>query len=107
VLAEGRGAAGVTGLDEGAWVVTVGQNLLAEELHAADREAETPPVARVRPVPWDRVLALQDLQDEDLLEGFLDKQRKVAAALGAEIPESEDAVEQVLAEAAAKGSGGQ
>jgi len=74
----------------------VGQNLLAEELHAADRDEESPALARVRPVPWDRVLALQDLQDEDLLEGFLDKQRKVAAALGAEIPESEDAVVRVL-----------
>ena len=105
VLAEGRGAAGVTGLDEGAWVVTVGQNLLAEELQAVDRDSPT--VARIRPVPWERVLALQGLQDEDLLEGFLDKQRKVAAALGAEIPESEDAVEKVLAEAAANGSGGQ
>jgi hypothetical protein len=107
VLAEGRGAAGVTGLDQGAWVVTVGQNLLAEELQAADRDQDSPTVARIRAIPWDRVLALQDLQDEDLLEGFLDKQRKVAAALGAEIPESEDSVEQVLAEAAANGSGGQ
>jgi hypothetical protein len=58
-------------------------------------------VARVRPVPWERVLALQDLQDEDLLAGFLDKQRAVAGALGAEIPESEDAVDRVLAEAEA------
>lgn len=101
VLAEGRGAAGVKDLGEGAWVVTVGQNLLAEELHAADRKEEGPTVARVRPVPWERVLALQELQDDDLLEGFLDKQRKVAAALGAEIPESEDAVDRVLAEAEA------
>jgi RND family efflux transporter MFP subunit len=107
VLAEGRGAAGVTGLDEGAWVVTVGQNLLAEELRTADRDQDSPTEARIRPVPWERVLALQDLQDEDLLEGFLDKQRKVAAALGAEIPESEDAVERVLAEAAANGPGRQ
>jgi HlyD family secretion protein len=106
VLAEGHGAVGVRGLDAEAWVVTVGHYLLGEELQAADRDA-APVVARVRPVPWDRVLALQDLQDEDLLEGFLDKQRKVAAALGADIPESEDAVEQVLAEAAANESGGQ
>ncbi len=101
VLAEGRGAAGVTEIDEGAWVVTVGQNLLGGELQAAERSEEGPTVARVRPVPWKRVLALQDLQDDDLLEGFLDKQRKVAAALGAEIPESEDAVDRVLAEAEA------
>ena len=96
VLAEGRGTAGVTEIEEGAWVVTVGQNLLGGPLQGADRRGEEPTVARVRPIPWGRVLALQDLQDEDLLEGFLDKQRKVAAALGAEIPESEDAVVRVL-----------
>jgi RND family efflux transporter MFP subunit len=107
VLAEGRGAAGVTGLDQEAWVVTVGQNLLREELQTADRDEGSPAVARVRPVPWARVLALQDLQDEDLLEGFLDKQRKVAATLGAEIPESEDEVDRVLAETVASGPGEQ
>ncbi len=115
VLAEGRGAAGVTGVDEGTWVVTVGQHLLAPELRAAAeaREATAAPgsapgpaappttTARVRPVAWERVLELQDLQDEDLLEGFLDKQRKVAAALGTEIPDSEDVVDRVLEEAAA------
>ena len=101
VVGEGRGAAGVTGIDDGAWVVTVGQNLLGGAQRAAGPAGEGPSAARVRPVPWDRVLALQDLQDEDLLEGFLDKQRKVAAGLGAEIPASEDAVDRVLAEAAA------
>jgi HlyD family secretion protein len=101
VLAEGRGAAGVTEIEEGAWVVTVGQHLLGGKLQAAYRSEDGPTVARVRPVPWKRVLALQDLQDDDLLEGFLDKQRKVAAALGAEIPESEDAVDRVLSEAEA------
>jgi hypothetical protein len=55
----------------------------------------------VRPVAWERVQALQALQDEDLLEGFLDKQRKLAAAIGAQIPESEDVVDRVLEEAAA------
>lgn len=103
VLAEGRGAAGVNGLEEGDWVVTVGQHLLSAELRAARSQGEAAEgaMARIRPVEWNRVLELQDLQDEDLLEGFLDKQRKVAAALGAEIPESEDAVDQVLEEAAA------
>ena len=91
-------------------MVTVGQHLLAAELRlAAEASGDaasgvssvvTTP-ARVRPVPWERVLELQDLQSEDLLEGFLDKQRAVAAALGAEIPESEDVVDQVLEEAAA------
>ena len=52
----------------------------------------------MRPVSWQRVAALQSLQNEDLLADFLDKQRKVAAALGAEIPESEDIVDRVMAE---------
>ena len=34
---------------------------------------------------------------EDLLADFLDKQRRVAAALGTEIPESESVVQRVLA----------
>jgi RND family efflux transporter MFP subunit len=109
VLAEGRSAAGVSGIEEGTWVVTVGQHLLAAELRAAAELAEAASgsgwltglttAAKVRPVSWERVLELQDLQDEDLLEGFLDKQRTVAAALGAEIPESEDVVDRVLEEA--------
>ena len=109
VLAEGRGAAGVGGIEQGAWVVTVGQHLLSSELRSVSRSAsgaegrtanETP--ARIRPVTWEHVLELQSLQDEDLLEGFLDKQRTVAAALGADIPASEDEVDRVLEQAAAK-----
>jgi multidrug efflux pump subunit AcrA (membrane-fusion protein) len=103
LLAEGRGAAGVTGIEEGEWVVTVGQHLLGAERPAAEASGmASGPSARVRPVSWERVLELQDLQDEDLLEDFLDKQRHVAAALGAEIPESEDVVDRVLEEAASK-----
>ena len=109
VLAEGRGAAGVTGLEEGDWVVTVGQHLLNAERRSlaasSGATGDSPPDgvrARIRPVSWAHVLELQDLQDEDLLEGFLEKQRLVAAALGAEIPDSEDAVDQVLEQAAAR-----
>ena len=96
-------------LEEGSWVVTVGQHLLSSELRAAVESAtggaslaanETS--ARIRPVTWDHVLELQGLQNEDLLEGFLAKQRTVAAALGAEIPASEDLVDQVLENAEAK-----
>lgn len=107
VLAEGRGAAGVEGIGEGSWVVTVGQNLLGggPGASAAATGSSSGTLARVRAVPWEHVVALQELQDEDLLEGFLDKQRKVAAALGAEIPASEDAVERVLAAADAAASG--
>ena len=112
ILAEGRGAAGVTGIAADAWVVTVGQHLLNEQSQLAAKATgpgsdEGPKgvgtaVARIRPTSWDRVMELQDLQDEDLLESFLDKQRTIAAALGAEIPASEEVVEQVLEEAAAK-----
>lgn len=113
LLAEGRDAAGVAGIEPGTWVVTVGQHLLSTELQAAAASGEPAPgsgprgdrsttTARIRPVSWDRVLELQDLQDEDLLEGFLDKQRQIAAALGAEIPASEDVVDQVLEQAASK-----
>lgn len=109
VLAVGRGVAGVSGIEEGAWVVTLGQHLLgggsglampgvpADSAGAPGRELQ----ARVRPISWERVLELQNLQDEDLLQGFLAKQRTVAAALGAEIPASEEEVERVLAAAAA------
>ena len=112
VLAEGGGVSGVAGVDEGAWVVTVGQHLLASELRTAAVAAETGAVsddgiaARVRPVAWERVLGLQSLQDEDLLAGFLDKQRKVAAALGAEIPASEDEVDRVMQAARAQAAQG-
>jgi len=106
VLAEGGGVAGIEGVEEGSWVVTVGQHLIATQAESPQAgpeagSASTAVAVRVRPVSWQRVRDLQNLQDEDLLEGFLDRQRKVAAALGAEIPESEDAVNRVLEEAAA------
>lgn len=81
VLAEGRGLVGVTGIREGEWVVTVGQNLLAED------GAES---ARVRPTTWDRVLQLQGLQREDLLRSFLDKQQRWARTRGAEPPSRDE-----------------
>ena len=79
VLAEGRGRTGVRGVEPGEWVVTVGQQLLA------GRES---PRARVRSVAWQRVLELQELQREDLLRGFLERQRRSARERGAEIPSS-------------------
>ncbi len=77
VLAEGRSTIGVTGIEEGEWVVTVGQNLLA----ADDRGT-----ARARAGSWERIERLQALQREDLLNGFLDKQRRLAEQLGADLP---------------------
>jgi multidrug efflux pump subunit AcrA (membrane-fusion protein) len=81
VLADGRATVGVGGLEEGDWVVTVGQHLLA-------RDGDT--TARVRATTWDRVLELQDLQREDLLQSFLDRQQEWARTRGAEPPTNEE-----------------
>jgi RND family efflux transporter MFP subunit len=116
VLAEGGGTMGVGNLDEGDWVVVVGQHMLHErardEAGRRDGDAASGPattaLGRVRPTSWERIQGLQSLQREDLLAGFLDKQQKVAAALGAEIPESEDEVDRVLGKAAgATAAGGE
>jgi RND family efflux transporter MFP subunit len=75
VVAEGRDSIGISGVEQGEWIVTVGQHLLAEE------GVET---ARVRPTTWERVVSLQSLQREDLLRGFLEKQRRIAEERGAD-----------------------
>jgi hypothetical protein len=75
----------VDGVDEDEWVVTVGQHLLQESLDTTDGGELA---ARVRPTSWGRILELAELQREDLLAGFLAKQRIVARTLGAELPES-------------------
>ena len=93
VLAEGRSRVVVAGVEADEWVVTLGQHLLQERL---DEGAGETLLARVRPVPWGHVLALESLQREDLLEGFLAKQRVVAGALGAELPENSAVVDEVL-----------
>jgi HlyD family secretion protein len=77
VVAEGRAVLGVDGVEPGEWVVVVGQHLLA-----GDEE----PRARVRATSWERVLALQDLQREDLLASFLDRQQRMARERGATPP---------------------
>ncbi|HSM50574.1 MAG TPA: efflux RND transporter periplasmic adaptor subunit [Thermoanaerobaculia bacterium] len=94
VLADGQGRSGVEGVEEGEWVVSVGQHLLHEQMQAAAASSTT---ARVRPTSWRRVLELQGLQREDLLEGFLAKQRRLAGVLGAELPASSEAVDEALA----------
>ena len=86
-LAEGRGTAGVRGVEEGEWVVTLGQHLLNDVMQAEGADTAT---ARVRPASWEVVLGLQSLQREDLLQTFLDKQRSLARRLGAEIPAADD-----------------
>ena len=72
IVAEGRELAGVTGIDEGDWVVTVGHDLLYD---APGDEPE----ARVRPMSWNRILSLQRYRDQDLLERFMERHQEVAS----------------------------
>ncbi|MBD3403860.1 efflux RND transporter periplasmic adaptor subunit [candidate division GN15 bacterium] len=65
VVAKGRLSAGVTGIDSGRWVVTIGQDLLGSDTGSA----------RVRPVDWEWVEKLQQLQREDLLDEIIRKQQ--------------------------------
>lgn len=71
ILAEGQQLAGVRGIDPGTWIVTVGQNLLST--NSSERMN-----ARVRPMTWPRLMALQRLQDTDLLHRVLKRQRRMA-----------------------------
>ncbi len=91
VLARGRGLVGVDGVRPGDWVVIVGQNLLSNQ--PVDR-----PLARARPTTWDRIAYLQEMQDQDLLRRFMEKQQRLAReALESrreqESPETEPATE--------------
>lgn len=61
VIAQGRMELGVSGIESGQWVVTIGQDLLAE-----GREQ-----ARVRSMGWERIYELQNLQREDLLDQIM------------------------------------
>ena len=70
VVAEGHDLSGISGIDDDAWVVTIGQQLL--------RGNE--PQARVRATTWNRLITLQNLQREDLLRQFLEKQQRMAKA---------------------------
>jgi len=65
VIAKGRMEAGVSGVESGDWVVTIGQDLLGGEAGQA----------RVRPVKWEWVEQLQHLQRRDLLQEVLQKQQ--------------------------------
>jgi RND family efflux transporter MFP subunit len=80
VVADGRAAVGVRGVEPGRWVVTLGQHLLPS----------TDARARVRLLDWERVLALQSLQREDLMRSFLAKQRRLARERGATPPSNRD-----------------
>ena len=66
VLARGRMQVGIQGVEPGQWVVTVGQNMLS----AGDERA------RIRSVSWQRVMALQGLQPQNLLYQILEEQKQ-------------------------------
>jgi HlyD family secretion protein len=83
VKAEGRATVGVAGVAPGQWVVTIGQHLLAAA--GSDGAAS----ARVRTVAWERVLALQARQQEDLLARFLEKQQRLARSIGVAPPSAD------------------
>jgi multidrug efflux pump subunit AcrA (membrane-fusion protein) len=76
VIAEGPQTVGIDGVKAGEWVVVVGQHLLS-----AQADASTTPQARIRVVDWDRILALQSMQREDLLRQFMDKQQRLVDGL--------------------------
>jgi RND family efflux transporter MFP subunit len=71
VRARGRGLVGIDGVEAGDWVVTVGQNLLSGK-------GNERVFARARPVTWGRIGLLQELQDQDLLRQFMEKQQRLA-----------------------------
>lgn len=66
VVAEGPQTVGIRGVEPGAWVVVVGQALLAEET------SETP-TARLRTTTWDRIVGLQQRQGRDLLREIMEE----------------------------------
>ncbi|HEY8520719.1 MAG TPA: efflux RND transporter periplasmic adaptor subunit [Gammaproteobacteria bacterium] len=59
VIARGREASAVEGVEPGQWVVTVGHHLLS----SGDANQ-----AVVQPTPWDHIMRLQRMQSRDLLE---------------------------------------
>jgi RND family efflux transporter MFP subunit len=65
VIAKGRMQAGINGVNPGSWIVTLGQDLFGG---AAGK-------ARVRPVKWDWVEVLQNLQRQDLLKEIMNRQQ--------------------------------
>jgi HlyD family secretion protein len=70
VVAEAAQTVGVEGVRPGEWVVVIGQHLLAAQ------DDEGAPQGRPRVMSWERIMELQQLQREDLLEEFLERQRR-------------------------------
>jgi len=66
VIAKGRMSAGVVGIEEGTWIVTIGHELLSGKDSSA----------RVRKVNWSWVEQLQGLQRDDLIRELMQQQQK-------------------------------
>ncbi len=63
IVARGRQVSGIAGIPNDAWVITLGHNLLLR--------GETQ--ANVRPVDWDHILNLQQIQSRDLFDIIQEK----------------------------------
>lgn len=68
ITAEGRSVSGISGLSEGQYVVSLGQNMLA------DRNSEE---ARVRVTEWESVLGKQQLESRDIHGIISDKLERI------------------------------
>ncbi len=64
VIARGRLLSGVTGVEAGDWVVTMGHRLLTS------RESTE---AIIQPTPWDHIMNLQQMQSRDLLNIIVER----------------------------------
>jgi hypothetical protein len=72
IIASGRMATGVTGINEGDWIVTVGKELITRGV----------PEARARLVTWERMMDMQRRQSRDLFDVIDERQRQQQAVRG-------------------------
>jgi hypothetical protein len=72
VVARGRLATAVNGIEAGQWVVTVGHELLSRN--------ETGK-AVIQPTPWEHIMRLQQMQTRDLLDVIQRKQEDAVEPL--------------------------
>jgi len=63
VIATGRESVGVSGVNSGDWVITVGQNLLV----GGDGSA------KIRAVSWGRIINMQNMRPQDLLRSIMEE----------------------------------
>jgi RND family efflux transporter MFP subunit len=71
IVAEGAQTTGIDGVGPGEWVVVVGQHLLSAQTGGSA------PQARIRVIEWDRIIELQELQRQDVLRQFMDRQQQL------------------------------